>query len=64
VKNQPGAGFGLPVRGGHPERVGEQCRYLRRVDRPVDGASAERVEHDTAVEFAFTGLVFGDLQLI
>ena len=61
VDDQPGAGFGLPVRDGHPERIGDQCRSLGRVDRPADNASAECVEHDTTVELAFAGPVFGDV---
>tara|TARA_B100000315_G_C14580941_1_gene590427 strand:+ start:183 stop:692 length:510 start_codon:yes stop_codon:yes gene_type:complete len=36
VDDQPGVGFGLPVRDGHPERIGDQCRSLSRVDRPAD----------------------------
>ena len=54
-------GFGSSVRDGHPESVGDKRRCLCRVDRPADDASAERVEHDTAVEFAFAGAVFGDV---
>ena len=45
--------FGLSVLDRHPERVDDQVRCLRRVDRPANDPTRERVEHDRAVHLAF-----------
>jgi hypothetical protein len=53
--------FGLAVLDRHPERVHDEVRRLRRVDRPADHSAGERVEYDRAVHLALPRWVFGDV---
>ena len=45
----------------HAQCVCDQAGGLRGVDRPPDDHPGERVEHDSAVQLAFPGGVFGDV---
>jgi hypothetical protein len=59
VDDRPGWWF--TVLDGHAERVRDERCCLGRVDRPADDPTAERVEHDRAVDLSFTRRVFGDV---
>jgi hypothetical protein len=53
--------FGLAVLDRHPERVDDQVRRGRRVDRPAHHSTREGVEDHGAVHLALAGGVLGDV---
>jgi hypothetical protein len=53
--------FGVPPARRHAQRVEDEGRRLRRVDRPADDEPRERVEHDAAVHLALARRVLGDV---
>src|ERR1700730_3110408 len=55
--NGPGRRFALLDC--HAERVGDEGRGLRRVDRPTDDPTREHIQDDRAIHLAFPGRMFG-----
>jgi hypothetical protein len=52
---------GLPALDRHAQCIGDERRGLGGVDGPADDSAAVGIEHDTAVELAFSGWVLGDV---